>query len=343
MENIRKITIIRAILLLGTAISLYFVPWMVLWAWIRPLPDTVEDQVQEALDYGFEGIIVYVDKAGQNRELFAAGWHDRDRKITADPQAFFKIASIGKLYHAVAITRLVHTDKISLDATVDQYFPELKGKIENTRSITIRMLVQHRSGLPNFTNTADFWVNPPASKKETLERVYGIPANFQPGSQYEYCNTNYLLLSMLIERVTGKTDFDFIRDQFLQPLNLNSTYGSIGDVDMSRVMSGYYVGVAEDIKTTNYGSMVATAEDVGVFLRALNEGTIFQPGEQELYSSLYEYSHTGLIPGYQSIAKYHPELDAIIVQFTNTTNFDGYEWNLSEVVYSRIKRIIETQ
>tara|TARA_R110002050_G_scaffold294238_4_gene451768 strand:+ start:4797 stop:5072 length:276 start_codon:yes stop_codon:yes gene_type:complete len=91
---------------------------------------------------------------------------------------------------------------------------------------------------------------------------------------------------------------------------------------MDRLMSGYYVGVDEDIKTSDYGSMVATAEDVGKFLRALNEGTLFNEKEQGIYSSIYEYNHTGLIPGYQSIAKYHKDIDAVVIQFTNTTDFE---------------------
>ena len=90
----------------------------------------------------------------------------------------------------------------------------------------------------------------------------------------------------------------------------------------------------------NYGSMVATAEDVAVFLRALNDGSLFEPGGQEVYSSIYKYEHTGLIPGYQSIAKYHPDIDAVVVQFINTTDFDGYHWSLSEIVYNRIIKII---
>ena len=103
------------------------------------------------------------------------------------------------------------------------------------------------------------------------------------------------------------------------------------------------VGIEEDIKTTDYGSMLATAEDVGIFLRALNDGSLFAEGEQEIYSSIYEYDHTGLIPGYQSIAKYHEDIDAVLIQFTNTTDFEGYKWNLSEIVYSRIVKILRNK
>jgi hypothetical protein len=106
-------------------------------------------------------------------------------------------------------------------------------------------------------------------------------------------------------------------------------------------MSGYYVGIEEDIKMADYGSMIATAEDVGIFLRALNDGSLFDEGEQEIYSSIYQYNHTGLIPGYQSIAEYHKDINTVVIQFVNTTNFSGYTWNLSQIVYKRIVKILK--
>ena len=75
--------------------------------------------------------------------------------------------------------------------------------------------------------------------------------------------------------------------------------------------------------------MLATAQDVGIFLRALNDGSLFDEGEQAIYSSIYVYEHTGLVPGYQSIAKYHKDINTVVIQFNNTTDFNGYDWNLS--------------
>ncbi len=205
------------------------------------------------------------------------------------------------------------------------------------------MMVQHRSGLPNYTDTPGFWMNPPKSSDETLALVLDLPANFEPGEKYQYSNTNYLLITQIIEQATGNSKFEYIKEAVLNPPGLINTYGSIHEVDTNELMSGYYVGVEDDIKTADYGSMVATAEDVGIFLRALNDGSLFESGEQEIYSSIYGYDHTGLIPGYQSIAKYHPDLDAVVIQFVNTTNFDGYTWNLSEIVYNRIVKILRKE
>lgn len=338
-ETIKKI--LKTLFILASIGSLWFVPWILVKAWILPLPDTVQEQVNETINYDFDGMIVYVEKAGKPAEFYAAGWHDRKNKIPANPKALFKIASITKLYVAVATTKLVKEGRLSLDTTLAEYFPELKDRIENSDKITLRMMVQHRSGIPNFVDHPEYWSNPPKNKQETLAYALDLPANFEPGEDYGYSNTNYMLISDLIDKVVGYPHQQYIKEQILEPLNLKNTYGSIKEVDINDVMSGYYVGVEEDLKEQETGLMIATAEDVGKFLRALNDGSVFKEGEKEIYSSIYEFKHTGLLVGYQSIAEYHEDIDTVIIQFNNTTNFDGYNWNLAEIFYSRILKIVK--
>ncbi|MFL1010560.1 serine hydrolase domain-containing protein [Flavisericum labens] len=336
--------IIRILLFLGTIISLYFVPWPIIKAWINPLPENVQEQVNQATDYGFDGIIVYVDIGGKEPDFYAAGTKNRESKTPADPHELFKIASVDKLYNAVAVSKLVNRGKLSLDKTLVEYLPELKGRIENADKITVRMLVQHRSGIPNFTDTFNYWVNPKESDNEKLALVLDKKANFEPGEDYEYCNTNYLLLNRIMNRVLGYDTFRYIQEEILTPLNLNYTFGSIKNVNIDDVMSGYYVGYDKDLKTDDIGSMLATAEDVGKFVRALNDGSVFtDKKEQGIYTSIYEFEHTGLIPGYQTIAKYNNDIDAVVIQFTNTVDFEGYNWRLSEIMYDRIIKIIRNK
>jgi CubicO group peptidase (beta-lactamase class C family) len=330
---------LRILFIIVSIASLAFVPWILVKAWILPIPNTIQEQVNKAIDYGFDGMIVYVDEAGKPPALYAAGLHNRKNKIPADPKALFKIASISKLYVAVAVTKLVKDNRLSLDKTLADYFPELVGRIENIEKITLRLMVQHRSGIPNFTDNPDFWIDTADNRKERLEYVLDLPANFEPNQDYGYSNTNYLLLSQLIDKVVGYNHFQYIKEEILIPLGLNNTFGSPNEVDINDIMSGYYVGYEQDFKAEDMG-MLATAQDVGIFLRALNDGSVFEEGEQEIYSSIYVYEHTGLVPGYQSIAKYHKDIDTIVIQFNNTTNFDGYDWNLSEIIYSRIVKIV---
>lgn len=312
---------------------------------LPPLPDTVEQEVENALARGFDGIIVYVEQGGEPA-LYAAGWKNRENKIPADPHALFKIASISKLYIAAAAAKMVHEERLSLDKTLAEYLPELAGRIAHTEKITLRMMLKHRSGIPNFTDMPDYpWDNPPRDNREILELVLDRSADFEPNKKYRYSNTNYLLIGAIMDSTLGHSHHQYIKEEILKPLGSNHTYSLLSEVDLDDVMSGYHVGYEPDIKYNDFiqpgGSMVATAEDVGIFLRALNDGSLFNENEQSIYSSIYKYEHTGLLPGYQSIAQYHRELDAVVIQFVNTSG--GSMWMKSEAVYRRVVRILKRQ
>lgn len=330
---------IRILLFTSTLVSLYFVPWILIKAWILPLPSSIEEQVEQSLEYVFDGMIVYVDQKGKSPQYYTSGWHNKKKKIPTKPNALFCIASISKLYVAVAITKLAKEKKINMDNTIADYFPEYEKRIQYADKISIKMLVQHRSGIPNFTDQNKFWQTPPTNNEAVLDLVLDLPANFKPNKKYEYCNTNFLLLSKLIKKITGRDQKFYIQEKILSPLQLKNTYCSNREINMNEAMSGYYVGIEEDQKYKDQG-MFATAENVAIFLRAINDGSIFNEGEKTIYDSIYVYNHTGLVPGYQSIAKYYKDIDTVVIQFNNTTDFNGYEWNLAEIFYSRILKII---
>jgi len=334
--------ILKLVFIIASISSLWFVPWVLVKAWVLPLPDTVQEQVNEAIDNGFDGMIVYVDEAGKSPVFYTGGWKDRKNKIPSDPKSLFKIASISKLYNAVAITKLVNDKRLSLNKTLADYFPELVGRIENSEKITLRMMVQHRSGIPNYTDHNGYWENPPESREEKLELVLDLPANFEPNEDYGYSNTNYLLIGVLIDKVLNYSHQKYIKEKILDPLELSNTFFSLSEVNIDEVMSGYHVGHPYDLKTDEQG-MLASAEDVGIFLRALNDGSVFNKGEQEIYSSIYVYKHSGWVPGYQSFAEYHKDINTVVIQFNNTTDPKLYMWNLAEIEYSRIIKIIKNK
>lgn len=337
---VRVLRIIMPIVAITCAVA--FTPWDLVRAWAAPLPDTVQEQVDEAMTHGLDGIIVYVDQSGKDPAFYSAGWKNRENQIPADPHALFKIASISKLYVAAAIVKLVGQERMSLEDTLADYFPELIERIEHADRITVRMMLSHRSGIPNLTDHPDYpWADPPAGSRAALDYALDLPAVFEPDQGYRYSNTNYLLLSEIIDHVAGYSHHQYIKEEILTPLGLSNTYSSLHEVDIGDLMSGYFVGYDLDIKSNFFGSMVATAEDVGRFLRALNDGSLLSPDEQAVYSSVYEYEHTGLLPGYQSIARYHQEIDAVVVQFVNTSG--GHAWTLSEIVYHRIVKILRGQ
>lgn len=326
---------------LSGIVSLAFVPWVILLAWAAPLRDSIQQELDAALNHEFEGIIVYVDQQGQAPEYYAAGWHDRDQKIPAYPEAFFKIASVGKLYVAVTTAKLIAEGRLSANKSLAEYRPDLEGRVQYADRITLGMMVQHRSGIPSFTDHPTFWSDPPESKEAALDLAFDEPALFEPGDDYHYSNTNYTLIADILDQTLGYSHLEYIKNSMLAPIGATNTFGSIHEINMDELMSGYYIGVEGDIKTSDYASMVATAKDVGIFLRALNDGTLLNDEEEAIYASLYKYEHTGLIPGYQTIAEYHEELDAVVIQFVNTTDFSGYHWSLGEIVYDRIVRLVE--
>ena len=340
MKQNKTKKMLKLLFILASLFSLTFVPWTLVKAWVLPLPDTVQEQLDEAIGYDFEGMLVYIDQVGQKPQHYASGWHNRETKIPAKPEAIFKIASISKLYDAVAVTKLVSKGRLSLDKTLAEYLPELKGEIENADKITLRLMIQHKSGIPNYTDAPKFWEAPTETFEESLALISDQPANFEPGEDYEYCNTNYLLINKIMDNELGYGNFQFIQEKILNPLHLKNTFSSLNEVNIDNVMSGYHLGHPHDLKENDYG-MHATAEDVGIFLRALNDGSVFDKGEQEIYASIYEYEHDGWVPGYQSFAKYNKELDAVIIAFYSTTDPKLYNWNLSEIINNRIVKILK--
>lgn len=344
-EMKQKKRIIRAIILAVTiTCTVLFVPWNILRAWITPTPNTVQEQVDHALNLGLDGIIVYVSQSAKEPAFYSAGWYNREYQIPADPHALFKIASISKLYIAAAAAKLVNNQSLSLDSTLAELLPELAGRIEYSDRITLKMLLQHRSGIPDWIKDPEFpWTESVTDVDAVLEFVLDDPANFEPDTRYKYSNTNYLLIGKILDKTLGYSHQQYIHQEILVPLGLTHTFGSLSDVDADKVFSGYTVGYEGDVKMLDFvapgGSMIATAEDVGIFLRALNDGSLLNDEEQAVYSSIYVYEHTGLLPGYSSIAKYHKDIDAVVIQFVNTSG--GDTWSITEIVYNRIIKILQ--
>ncbi|MEE4195830.1 MAG: serine hydrolase domain-containing protein [Anaerolineae bacterium] len=343
----RAAKIMRIIMPIVAIISaIIFVPWDIVGSWIMPLPPTVQQQVENAVKGDLDGIIVYVDQAGEEPAFYAAGWKDKINEIPADPHSLFKVASISKLYIAAAAAKLVNDGSLSLETTLADYLPEYVGRIENADQITLRMLLQHRSGIPNFTDAAGWdWFASHKENDQALKLVLDTPANFAPNARYQYSNTNYLLIGKILDNVLGYSHEEFILNEIVAPLGLTNTYSFLSDVAIQDVASGYWVEYDDDLRYFEYripgGSMVATAEDVGIFLRALNDGSLLTANEQAIYSSIYDYEHTGWLPGYYSIARYHPDLDAVVIQFVSNTG--GNSISISNIVYNRIVRILQRQ
>jgi len=352
-RSVRILRIVMPVVAVVTAVVI--APLDLLPVWSAPLPDTVEEQVEAAPSQGLDGIVVYVDQSGSAPRFHAAGWKNKATREPADPHALFRIGSVSKLYIAAAVAKLVDSGRLSLDRTLADYLPELDGRIEHADRITLRSMVQHRSGIPNFTDHEGWdWFASRTDVDQALELVLDAPADFEPDTRTSYSNTNYLLIGRILDEALGYAHHRYIGEQILAPLGLTRTYGSLADVEYGEVVSGYWFEYDDDLRQLDHviagGSMVATAEDVGRFVRALNDGSLLDEGARAVYASIYEYEHDGWLPGYHSIARYHPSTDAVVVQFVSTTGGDtwglagvvgGKATAVSGIVYNRIVRILE--
>ena len=117
--------------------------------------NSIEKELERGIESGLDGIIIYVNQSGQSL-FYSAGWNNRKKQTLANPHSLFKIASISKLYEAAAVTKLVSNQQLSLQSTLAELIPEVAGKIEFADEITLKMMVGHRSGIPDFIYQSEF-------------------------------------------------------------------------------------------------------------------------------------------------------------------------------------------
>lgn len=182
--------------------------------------------------------------------LYAENEFEKDGKTLESQNTVFDMASVSKTFTAVAILQLVEKGKINLDDTLDAYFPEY----ETGKKITVYNLLHMSSGIPDYCNNPDpFWnisgedaanqklsdiYLDKISDEEFLNAMYKAPLGFEPGSAFEYSNTNYHLLAFIIEKVTGQKYCDYFKKNIFDKCGMTKT-SSMALGDMTYVPVGY--------------------------------------------------------------------------------------------------------
>ena len=205
------------------------------------------------------------------------GMADLELDVAIEPHMIFRIGSITKQFTAVAVLMLVEDGKLSLDQTIRQVlpdYPETHGD-----KITVEQLLTHVSGIPSYTDQAEFWeiANDDASVDERVAFFSDKELEFGPGSQWKYNNSAYLLLGAIIEKVSGQTYSDFLQERIFTPLAMTST--SYGDAE--RIVKGRVEGYqpeGEGFRIADYismdwpysaGSLLSSVADLERWDRAL--------------------------------------------------------------------------
>jgi CubicO group peptidase (beta-lactamase class C family) len=200
------------------------------------------------------------------------------------PTTAFPIASVTKSFTAVAVMQLVEAGKIDLDDPVQCYLPWFRvADAQASAQVTVRHLLNQTSGLPTWAGelfAADFDDSPGAAERQ-LRALSTLRLTRPPGSAYEYCNSNYLLLGLIVEAASGESYAGYVRNQILLPLGMSHTYTSPAEAKQNGLAVGhqywFMVPFASSIKPVPSsslagGGLISSAEDMARYLIALLNG-----------------------------------------------------------------------
>lgn len=207
------------------------------------------------------------------------GYQNLDQKIENNIDTKFRIGSISKMFTSVMIFQLIQEKKLSLDTKLSEYFP----KIGNAKDITIGMMLNHHSGIHSFTNDKNYlkWCTEKKSKQEMLKIIEKSKAEFKAGERGEYSNSNYVLLSYIIEAIDQQSYQKSLEQRICQPLGLKNTYYG-GDISSERNEAFSYMfdqGWKKEMITdmsipSGAGAIVSNANDLCQFGSALFNGKL---------------------------------------------------------------------
>lgn len=194
-------------------------------------PSGLKEKIEQAcVELDPQGVSVAVVKNGQVELTFSYG---KRSAVTGQPmknRSLYNIASLTKAFTAASIAKLVHDDSLEWKDKVSDYIPEFKlADSYITRELNIIDILAHRSGLSTFTGDL-LWYQTDYTNEQIIERMSKLPVENDFRSEFGYQNNMYMIAGELIERITGKTWSRYLRDNFLDPLEMEDTYTSPGQL-----------------------------------------------------------------------------------------------------------------
>ncbi|MFJ9536129.1 serine hydrolase domain-containing protein [Streptomyces sp. NPDC101225] len=260
----------------------------------KPDPDGLEDVLRTALEQGAPGAMARIDDHGSVTRA-AVGVADRGSGRTISNADRFRIGSVTKTFSAVVLMQLADEGRLRLDASVDHYLPGLLPD----RTITVRQVLGHRSGLYDYTN--DMFANAVPGFEAVRSRVFTYRGLVErslrhrrtnaPGTAYAYSNTNFVVAGMLIEKLTGHSVRTEYRTRIIKPLKLRDTFyvhpdkkipGRHADGYLTPDKAGAALVDATD-QTMSWaqsaGAVISSTRDLNTFLSALLGGRLMSPAQ----------------------------------------------------------------
>lgn len=294
----------------------------------------------------------------KNAELIysrAVGFVDVENNIKANESSIYRIGSISKTFTAVLVLKAVEQKKLSLDDKLSKFYPN----IINANNISIRQLLYHRSGIASFTDQSDYltWNTVAKTEKEMLAIITRAGSKFEPDSKAAYSNSNYILLSFILEKVFKANFAQIIQKHISQPLGLkNTAVGKEIDVKNNECKSyrfdkGWKMEPETDMSIPlGAGAIVSTPSDLVKFGEALFGGKLINAESLAAMSTikdnygmgLFQFpfgnkrllGHTGGIDGFASIFSHFAEEKITYAMTSNGANYSTN--NISIAVLSAI-------
>ena len=256
----------------------------------------------------------------------------------------YRIGSISKMFTACLIFKAVEENKIDLNQTIEKYFPT----IQNGSKITIGNLLNHRSGIHNFTNDENYmsYFTAPKTEKEMVEIITIGKSDFEPNTKTDYSNSNYVLLSYILEKKYKKKYSEILNFKIIKPLGLKNTYfGNKTNIKNNECYSyNYeYKWVKQNETDTSIpmgaGAIVSNPTDLIVFVEKLFTKKIINKSSLDKMITIQDdfgfgifqipfydkkgFGHTGVIDGFSSDLSYFPENKLAIAVTSNGNLYDN--------------------
>ena len=276
------------------------------------------------------------------------GKADVSANKNATDETKYRIGSISKMFTSSLIFKAIEEKKIILNQTIDKYFPG----IFNAKKITIGNLLNHRSGIHNFTNDSIYstYFTKPKSESELTSIILNNKSDFEPGSKAEYSNSNYVLLSFILERIYKKTYSTLLMEKIVIPLQLKNTHvgNKINTVENEAHSYSYTdkwnVEPETDMSIPmGAGAIISTPTDLIKFITKLFQGKIISFASLEQMKTLQDnygmgmfqvpfykkigYGHTGGIDAFQSVL-YYFQIDKVAIAITG----NGQSYSNNDIV-----------
>ena len=284
----------------------------------------VQNILDEHVNRGVVGVSLAISMPKTDITHFTSGLSDKFKKAPMRPEHLFRIASCTKTFVATGLHLLVEDGKVDLDEPISRWFPD----IPKAGEMPVRILLNHRSGLPDFETSMPMISDKQWTGQEIVEFAFAHGVRKEPWHGMEYSNTGYILAGLVIERETGRPYSEHLRKRIFTPLAMKDTWvGTYETFPLAREARGYMhadddekpqwdvSGAGDPVDgvwdSTEWfplsganaaGDMVSTPHDVVTFLNALFDGRVLGP---KLLSEMKDNIKPASFPGSNVVANGH--------------------------------------